>query len=202
MTSTLPDQVAVADTVALLRACTTDLERDGANADWTDLLDHFCATPTQTLLAAYQYIDRTPDGQVPLSPRRATLEVTARALYEFCNDAEIVTALGVFATHAPAVALHVARALCTIGLQVNASFERDPSNGALTKSIYANLYTKHGSAGLNFVLGRLFESPARVTPACRDLATTLFQNWEGTLDSLIETVRELAPNQDQVLSAH
>ena len=159
-------------------------------AKWHSALAPFRATPPLLLLRAYAYVERGHrESNYSFGDLRSARRVVCHALDAFCDDTTLVATLTTFARDEPVLAETLAEVVTDLGRQWSPGFYRDPSNGALSKTLYVILRINPSYGPLDYVLDRL--STERATQYEAEMARTLLTNWTGTLDSLTETVREL-----------
>ena len=164
-----------------LRTAARDARSHSNSSDWACETAPFRTVPPQVLLRAVTLWNR----------KRAVLKIASCALDEFCSDDELVTALGAFTAREPSLALALAHRVGGHRRRWTTSDLAELAGaGTLTKELYAALYYPPSSSALSYVVRRLAPLNPYMSKQ-RDLATTLFDDWDGSLDSLIDTARAL-----------
>jgi hypothetical protein len=177
-----------------LRTAARDARSHSNSSDWACETAPFRTVPPQVLLRAVtRFIEENREGAMSTlwNRKRAVLKIASCALDEFCSDDELVTALGAFTAREPSLALALAHRVGGHRRRWTTSDLAELAGaGTLTKELYAALYYPPSSSALSYVVRRLAPLNPYMSKQ-RDLATTLFDDWDGSLDSLIDTARAL-----------
>jgi hypothetical protein len=172
------------------RAAATALFRAGANESGVE------PTPfAYRLVESYPFADLLDAYVGQCAAGLPTCDGAARVLHrlveEFVSPEDVVFALARLGVDWPERAADAAKEVVVPFPDLSLLLIETDTLGLLRRDVFETIFTGHHIDYSSYLVYRLRHVTPKLTDAQRDFARTIASDWDGTLATLLETVREL-----------